>query len=150
MNRITSLKPEFVEFMPEVLQDGVLYISMQYGTVIHNCCCGCKGRAVTPLSPTDWKLRYDGVSISLEPSVGNWSFACQSHYWIRNNQIKWSSKWTEDDIQAGRENDRQLKKNQFEKNEAGTAAPTSLQEVVVEPVSTDSIWRRVRRFIRRR
>lgn len=149
MNRIDSLKPEFVEFMPEVLQDGVLYISMQYGTVIHNCCCGCKGRAVTPLSPTDWKLRYDGVAISLEPSVGNWSFACQSHYWIRNNKIKWSSKWTEEDIQAGRENDRQLKKKQFEKEEVESAAPAPLQRVAVEPVRANNIWRRMWRYIRR-
>ena len=150
MNRIATLTPEFVEFMPEVLQDGVLYISMQYGMVIHNCCCGCKGRAVTPLSPTDWKLRYDGVSISLEPSVGNWSFACKSHYWIKGNQVRWSTKWTEEDIEAGRENDSRLKKKQFEKEEAPSVLPAEPLGSTGTPLDTDGFWHRLWRRVTRK
>ena len=38
--RQTALRPEFVEFIPEQLEDGVLYISQRYGTAMHRCCCG--------------------------------------------------------------------------------------------------------------
>ena len=41
---------------------------------------------VTPLKPTDWKLTFDGKTITLYPSIRNWNFACRSHYWIRNNR----------------------------------------------------------------
>ncbi len=74
---ITRLGPEFVTTMPESLLPGVLYVSMEYATVIHLCACGCGSEAVTPLSPTDWSMRYDGVAVTLHPSVGNWSFPCR-------------------------------------------------------------------------
>jgi len=43
-----------------------------------------------PLGPTDWKLTFDGESVSLYPSVGNWNFPCQSHYWIQENKVRWA------------------------------------------------------------
>jgi Family of unknown function (DUF6527) len=33
------------------------------------CCCGCGEKVVTPLRPTDWKLIFDGKTISLDPSL---------------------------------------------------------------------------------
>lgn len=104
-----EIRPEFVEFMPKELDDGVLYISMQYATVIHLCCCGCGNKVVTPLSPTDWQLTFDGESVTLDPSIGNWSFPCQSHYWITRNQVEWAPKWTGSEIEEGRRLDRALK-----------------------------------------
>ncbi len=50
------LKHKFVEYIPDVLEDGMVYISVEYATVTHKCCCGCGREVVTPLSPTDWKL----------------------------------------------------------------------------------------------
>ncbi len=79
------LQHKFVEFIPDRIEDGLLYISVQYCTAIHKCVCGCGNEVVTPLSPTDWRLTFDGISISLYPSIGNWNFDCQSHYWIKNN-----------------------------------------------------------------
>jgi hypothetical protein len=46
--RQTALRPEFVEFIPEQLEDGVLYISHRYGTALHLCCCGCCSEVVKP------------------------------------------------------------------------------------------------------
>ena len=80
---------EFVEYIPEKLSDGTIYISTTYGTAVHKCCCGCGNEVVTPLTPTDWKLIFDGETISLHPSIGNWNLDCKSHYWIKNNEIKW-------------------------------------------------------------
>jgi hypothetical protein len=88
--RQTTLTPEFVNFIPDDLSDGVLYISEQYRTASHKCCCGCGEEVVTPLTPADWSLRKDEDSVSLHPSIGNWSFACRSHYWIRQNNVVWA------------------------------------------------------------
>jgi hypothetical protein len=109
MTARTALKHQFVSSVPENLDDGILYVSMQYRTAIHKCFCGCGHEVATPLSPTDWKLTFDGVSISLYPSVGNWSLACQSHYWIDRNAIEWAGQWSEEQIAAGRRHDRASK-----------------------------------------
>lgn len=92
-----------MEFIPNDLDANTLYISIDYTTVIHLCCCGCGEQVVTPLSPTDWSLIYDGESISLYPSIGNWSFACQSHYWIRQSEVVWARRWEWKKVQACRD-----------------------------------------------
>lgn len=112
MTRTAALTPEFIELAPSQLQDGILYVSMRYSTVIHRCCCGCGQKVVTPLSPTDWQLFFDGDSVSLTPSIGNWSFKCQSHYWIKKNQVHWAPRWTRKQIEAGRAKDRAAKARQ--------------------------------------
>lgn len=88
-----TLVHKFVEFIPEQLDDNVLYISVEYKTAAHNCACGCGSRVVTPITPSDWKLIYDGKTVSLSPSIGNWSFSCRSHYWIKNNRIEAVFDW---------------------------------------------------------
>ena len=104
----TTSKPEihlkhvFVESAPDQLEDHTLYVSVQYASVIHKCCCGCGREVVTPLSPTDWKLIFDGVSISLRPSIGNWNLPCRSHYWIENSRVYWAEDWSEERIHKGR------------------------------------------------
>lgn len=105
---------EFVELVPDDLKEGVIYVSIPYSTVVHKCACGCGNEVITPLSPTDWKLTYDGESITLFPSIGNWNFDCRSHYWIRNNAIKWSDKWSEDEITKGRGKDKQNKARYYQ------------------------------------
>jgi hypothetical protein len=88
-----SVTVQFVEYMPDIMDQDILYISMKYSVAIHLCACGCGEKVVTPLSPDDWQLTYDGEVISLYPSIGNWDFNCQSHYWIINNKIKVARKW---------------------------------------------------------
>jgi hypothetical protein len=112
MNRKRVLTHEFVEFIPEDMKEGTIYVSIPYATVAHRCCCGCGGEVFTPLSPTDWKLIFDGQSISLYPSIGNWSFDCQSHYWIESNAVKWDHRWSREEIEAGRAMDT-LAKDQY-------------------------------------
>jgi hypothetical protein len=38
--------------------------------------------------------------VSLDPSIGNWSFPCRSHYWIRNNKVRWAENWSQARIDA--------------------------------------------------
>jgi hypothetical protein len=99
------LAHKFVEFIPRELELNTIYISIPYATVIHNCCCGCGNRIVTPLSPAEWRLTFDGRTVSLEPSIGNWHYPCRSHYWIRNNRVVWSDDWSDEEITAGRSRD---------------------------------------------
>lgn len=79
----------FVEFIPKDLEDGVLYVSERFRTASHLCCCGCRGKVVTPLNPAKWSLEDHGGSVSLWPSIGNGAFACRSHYWIRRGKVVW-------------------------------------------------------------
>ncbi len=115
MKRRQELRHEFVEFVPADLQEGVLYVSIPYATASHNCCCGCGQRVVTPITPTDWSLIFDGESVSLDPSIGNWSFACQSHYWIRNGKIHWATKWSKERVELGRSWDEERKERHYDK-----------------------------------
>lgn len=88
--KLQHISPVYVDIIPEKLQDGMIYISERYGTAIHRCCCGCGEEVVTPLTPADWSLRREGDAVTLHPSIGNWSFACRSHYWIQRNSIVWA------------------------------------------------------------
>ncbi len=94
-DRAVWVRPLFVEVVPgpDLMEDGVLYISIAYATAIHKCACGCGRQAVTPLSPEEWSLSYNGETISLRPSIGNWGMECKSHYWIRDNRVIWA--WAE-------------------------------------------------------
>lgn len=112
------MKHKFVENIPDNLEDEIIYVSMMYGTVVHKCCCGCGKEVITPLSPTDWKLSFDGESISLSPSIGNWSFDCQSHYWIKNNGVVWCRQWSKKEINTGRRQDYLRKKRYYSKKKS--------------------------------
>jgi hypothetical protein len=114
-----TVQHKFVEFIPEVLEEGILYISIPYATAVHKCVCGCGNEVVTPLSPTDWKLIYDGETVSLSPSIGNWSFQCQSHYWLENNKVRHSSRWSRNEIEEGRAADERKKRSFFSKRKKG-------------------------------
>lgn len=106
---------KFVEFIPDLkeMQDGVIYISLEYDTAVHNCACGCGEQVVTPFSPTDWKLTYNGESVSLYPSIGNWEFNCRSHYWIKKGKILWAEDWSDKQIEANRYLDKKTKEKSF-------------------------------------
>lgn len=107
--KISAIKPQFVEFIPEQLSEGVLYISAKYKIALHLCCCGCRQEVVTPLSPAEWQVRKDGDVVSLSPSIGNWSFACRSHYWIERNRVRPAAAMSARQIEAVRQKDRRDK-----------------------------------------
>jgi hypothetical protein len=110
-----KLSHEFVKSVPEKLEDGVIYVSVEYSTAIHKCFCGCGNEVVTPFSPTDWEMIFNGETISLYPSIGNWNFPCQSHYWITGGEIEWAPKWTKKEITDGTRQDARNKKSYYEK-----------------------------------
>ena len=99
------LTHKFVNQIPEILEDNVIYVSIPFETVIHKCCCGCRKEVVTPLSPTGWSLTFDGETISLSPSIGNWNFECKSHYFIRNDKVVWARRFNKFEIKENKEYD---------------------------------------------
>lgn len=115
MSKIARLTHEFVDAIPENVEPGKLYVSIEFATVVHSCACACGMEVVTPLTPTDWKLIFDGETVSLSPSIGNWSFACRSHYWIRRGEIQWADEWTYEEISSGRANDSLSKERQYDR-----------------------------------
>lgn len=109
MHPIRRLEPSFVEHLPEVLEPGKLYVAIDFASTAHLCCCGCQSEVIAPLSPTDWKMTYDGANLSLHPSIGNWSLACRSHYVIRNGKVRWAGAWSDEKIALGRQRDQSSK-----------------------------------------
>jgi hypothetical protein len=110
-----TLQHKFVEFIPDAIKEGILYVSVDYCTAIHKCICGCGNEVVTPLSPTDWEITFDGKTISLSPSIGNWSFECKSHYWITKSKIRLARQWSTTEIVDNRNTDKAKKKKYFKK-----------------------------------
>jgi hypothetical protein len=109
MMRDSRLEHRFVKHVPENVEPGCLYVSMEYGTVVHSCCCGCGEEVVTPLTPTDWKLTFDGETVTLYPSIGNWSLPCRSHYIINRGRVIEAGPWSDKQVAAERARDRAAK-----------------------------------------
>ncbi len=91
-----------VHYMPKELEPGVLYVSEEFSAAAHLCACGCGSKIRTPLGPTEWSVQETDSGPTLNPSVGNWQQACQSHYWIYRGEVRWAEKWTPEEIAAGR------------------------------------------------
>jgi len=146
VKRQTVLTHEFVEYLPQDLQEGKIYVSLGFATAAHKCCCGCGNEVVTPLSPTDWKIIFDGESISLDPSIGNWSFACGSHYWIVRDRVKWARRWSREEIEAGRLHDGLAKESYFDTTKAPPVAEADTSPGAAKGTKLNwNFWRKLRR-----
>ncbi|MET1416823.1 DUF6527 family protein [Roseibium sp. HPY-6] len=140
MTKIDRLEHRFVKSAPRELESGILYVSFEYATVLHLCACGCGRKVVTPLSPNDWKMTFNGQTVSLHPSIGSWSLPCRSHYVVRDGRIRWAGAWSDEQIQLGREADRRRKRHQMQtvaKDDTNSASPA------VERLNSGSLLSRI-------
>ena len=94
------IRHEFVDLIPDFIDEGILYISTTCATATHRCGCGCGEIVVTPIRPSWWTLVWDGKTVTMNPSIGNWSLSCRSHYWIKENKIVWARKWDDLEIKG--------------------------------------------------
>lgn len=101
------MKHKFVEYIPSKIEEDTLYISIEYDVAKHKCPCGCGTEIVTSLSPARWKLTYDGETVSLYPSIGNWNHECKSHYFITKDKVVWAGPITESQIDKVIRNDKE-------------------------------------------
>ncbi len=90
--RPLKFKHRFVDVIPQyaLMDDNVLYISIPCNVAVHKCACGCGQEVVTTISPSRWQLTYDGKTVTMTPSIGNWYFPCRSHYFIRKDLVVWA------------------------------------------------------------
>lgn len=136
MIRHKRLEHRFVENIPDRLEAGILYVSMEYATSAHSCCCGCGEEVVAPFTPTDWKMTFDGETISLRPSIGNWTLKCRSHYVIERGRVIEAAPWSDEQVAAERRRDRGAKERFYGHSPIGNvAAPTLTSK------PTQSFWR---------
>ena len=86
LNRV-PYEPVFVDVIPSDMEQGKVYISEKYNVSIHLCLCGCGQETVLPFNNPvhGWNLIKSNKGISFTPSVGNFQFACKSHYIMTNN-----------------------------------------------------------------
>lgn len=122
MTRAATYSHEFVDAFPRNPAAGVLYVSLTYATTMHLCMCGCGNEVIAPLHPTDWTAHFDGRTVSLTPSIGNWALPCQSHYILMRGNVRWARRWTRSEIEAGRARDRRAKALTYD--DAANADPT--------------------------
>lgn len=96
-----------VEIMPQDLQPGILYVSLEFETAHHLCACGCGQKVRTPLSPAEWQVVETPQGVTLHPSIGSWQLPCSSHYLIQKGRVVWAGQWSDSQIAAGRARDQQ-------------------------------------------
>lgn len=138
--RQSVLRAQFVEFIPEQLEDGVLYISQRYRTATHRCCCGCGSEVVTPLGPADWTLEVVDGAVTLRPSIGNWSLPCRSHYLIRQGRVVWARDMSRDEIKLGRQRDRRLRDAHFAQVNRQKGAQEDRPVAAPAPIPAPASW----------
>lgn len=145
-----ALEPRFVKGVPRELEPAVLYVSMEYGTVVHSCCCGCGFEVVTPLTPTDWHLTFDGEGVSLWPSVGSWYLPCQSHYVIEGNRVWEAGSWSKTRIEAEQRRDNRAKAKFYLRPDAtmeAYSAPAEEAETKQSEVTPVGLVTKLRRWL---
>lgn len=139
MIRHKTVRHEFIESVPAEREEGVIYVSIPFATAVHNCLCGCGMKVVTPIKPHKWVLTYDGETIGLDPSVGNWSFPCQSHYVIRRGRVIGSGPMDKGEVAAVRARDESLRQQHYETLPPVPEDTTQLPAPQPEPRS-QSFW----------
>ena len=146
MTRLARVEHAFVEYIPEHLERGTLYISIPYATVVHSCFCGCGSEVVTPISPVGWSVTFHGNSVSLDPSVGSWELPCKSHYWIKENHVEWHGQWSEARIAKGRAKDRQLLTKHFDSVVSTNEGERGSASVATQKTETLGLWARLKHY----
>ncbi|MEG3087434.1 DUF6527 family protein [Sphingomonas sp. PB4P5] len=121
--------------------------------MVHSCCCGCGEEVVTPLTPTDWRLTYDGEDVSLAPSIGSWTLPCRSHYIVQRGKVQWAKAWSDEQIAGARARDRKAKARYYNNGEvpvsavpAPPPATVALPPVATVSCSTSLLSRIIRLF----
>lgn len=143
--RHSRLEHRFVKNIPSSLEPGVLYVSMEYGTAIHSCCCGCGEEVVTPFTPTDWQMTFDGETISLSPSIGNWNLVCRSHYVVKRGRVIKAAPWSDKKITAERQRDQTAKAHYYGMTSSSTSdtPPTT----ATPQIDSKGMWARMSRWL---
>ncbi len=148
MSRISNLRHEFVESFPDKLEDGKLYVSIKFSTAAHRCCCGCGNEIITPIRPDRWTLIFNGKTVTLRPSIGNWSISCQSHYWITENGVRWDEQWSQREIEDCRRREPKPQEQSGHENERFDTPPPKQKQKKVGTKTKGSAIAKLKQLLR--
>jgi hypothetical protein len=93
-------------------------------------------------------MTFDGRSVTLDPSIGNWQKDCGSHYWIVENRIRWARRWSDEEISAGFKNDIRAKQEYYgEASHSSSADPLlgTADREGEKPSSVREAWLKLKR-----
>ena len=141
MRKSTSLRPRFVRAIPadgRQIEEGYLYIALQYNTIVHRCACGCGGLSEIGLGPGLRTIEYDGEKVSLWPSIGARALKCRSHYWIRRNEVVWAEELPENVDTWYEAKRREAQDKRRRQNESGPDVVSGLSGGEAGPLEGDS------------
>ncbi|MBJ8342971.1 hypothetical protein JGU71_29200 [Antrihabitans sp. YC3-6] len=127
-------------------------MSIEFGTCMHLCACGCGQDVVTPLSPAQWSIAYDGENVSLRPSVGNWTLPCQSHYILDRGRVHMARRYSRSEIARNRSRDRfalEVGFAEWTDSENGSFDLPSATDEKEKTEPRDALWDRLRQYLRR-
>ena len=83
MMRTKRLQHRFVATMPEMFESGILYVSMEYATAAHRCCCGCGEEVYEASRGTNEIARLHGkliIDLMLDSKMGRLIFGMREPY----------------------------------------------------------------------
>ena len=88
-----TYQTQIVDGIPptSMLEDGILYVSPNFHVAVHKCMCGC-GEVVVIYLDVDtngWSWSFDGINVSLQPSISNLQQPCKSQYFLKDGKVQW-------------------------------------------------------------
>lgn len=93
-------------------------------------------------------MSFNGDSVSLYPSVGNWNLRCRSHYVVRDGRVIEAPKWTKEQIEAGRRRDKDALADYFEDRQKISARVETAAPAAVPPER--GLWCRLKDWLNSR
>ena len=99
-------------------------------------------------------MTFDGESVSLDPSVGNWNQKCRSHYVIRRNRVLEVGPWSNAQVEVERRREKKAKAAYFGKTADAQPSPVTQVDdgaptIAVQETnhSSPSLWARVKSWL---
>ena len=99
---------------------------------------------------------FDGDTVSLSPSVGNWTLDCRSHYVIKRGRVIEAGPWSDEQVASERLRDKKAKATHYsiKKSEVEAAsAPIKIPKMIETKSAINDkkslakrIWARIARL----
>lgn len=83
-------------------------------------------------------MTFDGETISLRPSIGNWTLKCRSHYVVDRGKVIEAGPWSDEQVEAERRRDSTAKARFY--GQTSKVEPSRVESASAKAAPT--FWRR--------
>ena len=90
------------------------------------------------------QVTFDGESVTLNPSVGNWNQDCRSHYVIERNRVIECGQWSDAHVEAERRRDKRAKAAYYDQATASARLDAKPTAPTGDTAKTSGLWSRFR------